>query len=100
MSKKIKVDQKLISNLSKLAKLKFDKEAAEKMKSDLNVMLHFVDVISKIDTTDVKPLIYLSKETNVLRNDEVKNSISQNNALKNAPQKDSDYFKVPTVLKK
>tara|TARA_Y100000588_G_C14047796_1_gene835761 strand:- start:252 stop:554 length:303 start_codon:yes stop_codon:yes gene_type:complete len=100
MSKKIKVDQKLISNLSKLAKLNFDQEAAEKMKSDLNVMLHFVDVISKIDTTDVKPLIYLSKETNVLRNDEVKNSISQNNALKNAPQKDSDYFKVPTVLKK
>ena len=100
MTKKIKVDQKLISNLSKLAKLKFDKKSAEKMKADLNVMLHFVDVISKIDTTDVKPLIYLNKEVNVLRDDEIKYKISQENALKNAPQKDSDYFKVPTVLKK
>jgi aspartyl-tRNA(Asn)/glutamyl-tRNA(Gln) amidotransferase subunit C len=37
---------------------------------------------------------------NVLRADEIAHEVSQENALKNAPQKDSDYFKVPTVLKK
>jgi Asp-tRNA(Asn)/Glu-tRNA(Gln) amidotransferase C subunit len=35
-----------------------------------------------------------------LREDNIANEVSQKNALKNAPQKDSDYFKVPTVLKK
>jgi aspartyl-tRNA(Asn)/glutamyl-tRNA(Gln) amidotransferase subunit C len=36
----------------------------------------------------------------VLRTDEIGEEITQEDALKNAPEKDSDYFKVPTVLKK
>ena len=100
MSNNIKVDDKLISELSKLAKLKFDKESAKKMKLELGIILGFIDTISKIDTDGVEPLIYISEEVNVLRDDEIANEVSQQNALKNAPQKDSDYFKVPTVLKK
>ena len=63
-------------------------------------MLEFVDAISQINTDDIAPLIYMSDEVNVLRNDEIRNEVSQKEALKNAPQKDSDYFKVPTILKK
>ena len=100
MSNNIKVDDKLIADLSKLAKLKFDKESSEKIKSDLDRILGFIDAISKVDTDGVEPLIYMSEEVNVLRNDEIANEVSQQDALKNAPQKDSDYFKVPTVLKK
>ena len=100
MSNSIKVDDKLVTNLSKLAKLKFDKNSSEKMKSDLRKMLEFIDAISQINTDKVDPLIYLSNEANVLRNDIITNEISQKDALKNSPQKDSDYFKVPTVLKK
>ena len=100
MSNNIKVDDKLIADLSKLAKLKFDKESAEKMKSELDLMLEFIDTISKIDTNAVEPLVYMSEEVNILRNDEIANEVSQKDALKNAPQKDSDYFKVPTVLRK
>ena len=80
--------------------LKFDEKSAEKMKGDLNKMIGFVDKLSEIDTEGIEPLIYLSEEVNVLRTDEIANEVSQENALKNAPQKDSDYFKVPTVLKK
>ena len=100
MSNNIKVDDKLVTNLSKLAKLKFDKNSSEKMKSDLRKMLEFIDAISQINTDKVDPLIYLSDEVTVLRNDIITNEISQKDALKNSPQKDSDYFKVPTVLKK
>jgi aspartyl-tRNA(Asn)/glutamyl-tRNA(Gln) amidotransferase subunit C len=42
----------------------------------------------------------MSEENNVLRDDKINHIVSQTDALKNAPQKDSDYFKVPTVLKK
>ena len=100
MSTNIKVDDNLIANLSKLAKLKFDKKSAEKMKSELEIILGFVDAISKVDTKGVEPLIYMSDEVNVLRGDVIANQVTQPEALKNAPQKDSDYFKVPTVLKK
>ena len=96
----MEVNNKLIEDLSRLAKLKFDEKSAEKMKADLDKIISFVDKLSEIDTEGVEPLIYLSEEANVLRTDEIANEVSQENALKNAPQKDSDYFKVPTVLKK
>ena len=48
----------------------------------------------------VEPLIYMTDERNVLRKDEVKDMVSKEDALSNAPQKDSDYFRVPKVIKK
>ena len=96
----MEVNNKLINDLSRLAKLQFDEESAEKMKGDLKKIISFVDKLSEIDTEGVEPLIYLSEDVNVLRTDEISNEVSQEDALKNAPQKDSDYFKVPTVLKK
>ncbi len=94
------VNDELIAKLSKLAKLKFDKQATKKIKSDLKIIIGFVDAISQVNTKDIEPLIYISDELNILRNDEVANEVSQQKALKNAPLKDSDYFKVPTVLSK
>ena len=100
MSNNIKVDDQLVADLSRLAKLKFDEESSERMKSDLKTILGFVDRLSDVDTEGIEPLVYMSEEVNVLRADEISNEVSQGNALRNAPQKDSDYFKVPTVLKK
>ena len=100
MKSKITVDDKLIDDLSRLAKLQFDKQSSEKMKEDLDTILGFVEKLSEVNTDDVDPLIFMSEEVNVLREDAIANEVSQESALKNAPQKDSDYFKVPTVLKK
>lgn len=96
----MEVNNKLIQDISKLSKLNFDEDSSEKMKADLEKILAFVDKLNEIDTEGVEPLIYMSDEVNVLRADEISEETSQHEALKNAPQKDSDYFKVPTVLKK
>ena len=96
----MKITNKLIQDIAALAKLEFDEQSAKQMKADLEKIIGFVDKLSEIDTEGVEPLIYLSEEVNVLREDEIKAVISQVEALKNAPEKDSDYFKVPTVLKK
>ena len=96
----MEVNNKLIQDIAKLSKLKFDDFAEEKMKVDLEKMIAFVEKLNEIDTKVVDPLIYISEEINVLRKDNVTEETSQEDALKNAPEKDSDYFKVPTVLKK
>jgi len=96
----MEINNKLIQDIAKLSKLKFDDSAEEKMKSDLEKMIAFVDKLNEIDTEGIDPLIYMSEEINVLREDKVTEKTSQEDALKNAPEKDSDYFKVPTVLKK
>ena len=96
----MEITNKLIQDIAALAKLEFDEQSAKQMKADLEKIIGFVDKLNEIDTEGIEPLIYLSGEVNVLREDEVKAVILQVEALKNAPEKDSDYFKVPTVLKK
>jgi len=96
----MKIDQTLIDKLAKLSQLEFSPQAKTIMEDDLNKILAFVDQLNQVDTQSVEPLIYINEESNKLRNDEVGQHLSIQEALKNAPSKDSDYFKVPTVLKK
>ena len=70
------------------------------MENDLKKIIGFVNKLSEIDTDNVDPLIYLSEEINVLRKDNLTSNLSQQEALKNAPKKDSDYILVPKVIKK
>ena len=96
----MKIDNKLISDLAKLAKLKFDEKSSKNMQADLKKIIGFIEKLSEIETENIDPLIYLSEELNVLRNDEVIENISQEKALSNAPKKDSDYIIVPKVIDK
>ncbi|MEM9022496.1 MAG: Asp-tRNA(Asn)/Glu-tRNA(Gln) amidotransferase subunit GatC [Bacteroidota bacterium] len=94
----MEVNDALVDQLAHLARLEFNDEAREKIKTDLTEMLAFVEKLSELDTDNVEPLIYMSEEVNVLREDVVQQDISHEEALKNAPKRDSDYFKVPKVL--
>ena len=96
----MEVNNKLIRDIAKLSKLEFNKSSNDKMKKDLKKILAFVDKLNEIDTENIEPLIYLSEEKNILRPDHISKPLTQEQALENAPNKDSDYFKVPTVLKK
>lgn len=96
----IKIDTEAVEKIAHLARLEFDNEAKEQIIKDMNNMLAFVDKLNEIDTSNVEPLIYMSDEVNVLREDEVKPEITQAEALKNAPKHDSDYFKVPKMIDK
>ena len=96
----MEITNKLIQDIAALAKLEFDAKSAEQMKADLGKIIGFFDKLSEVDTDGVEPLIYLSEEVSVLRKEGIKAMVSQVEALKNAPEKDSDYFKVPTILKK
>lgn len=94
------VDSKTVDKIAKLAKLSFDDAGKEKIKHDLNKMLSFVEQLNEIDTEHVKPLVYMLEEEMELRKDVVQGQVTQAEALKNAPHKDTDYLKVPKVIKK
>lgn len=95
-----KIDIKTVEKLANLSRLEFDGKEKEAIINDLNRMLEFVGKLSELDTTNIDPLIYMNEQTNVLRSDVVKQTISQAEGLKNAPKKDSDFFKVPKVVDK
>ena len=77
----MKVDNKLISDLAKLAKLHFDEKSSLSMLEDLKKLIGFVDKLYEIDTENIEPLIYMSEEVNVLRNDTLIENISKEKAL-------------------
>jgi aspartyl-tRNA(Asn)/glutamyl-tRNA(Gln) amidotransferase subunit C len=89
-----------IDKLADLAKLEFNGEEKEKLKNDLSSIITFIDKLNELDTEHVEPLIFMTNEVNVLRDDEVIQEITHEEALKNAPAKDSDYFRVPKFLEK
>lgn len=94
----MKIDNDTVDKIAHLARLEYTNEAKEEIKKDMNNMLGFIDKLNELDTTNVEPLIYMSDEVNVLREDVVIQEITQDEALKNAPKHDSDYFKVPKVI--
>jgi len=93
-----KIDSKTVDEIAHLARLEFDEKAKPEMINDLNRVLAFIEKLNELNTDTTEPLIYMSDEKNVLRNDEAADAIRKEEALKNAPMKDSDYFKVPKVI--
>jgi aspartyl-tRNA(Asn)/glutamyl-tRNA(Gln) amidotransferase subunit C len=94
------ISNELIDKLADLAKLEFNGEDKEKMKADLVQITTFFDELNKVDTEGIEPLIFMSDAVNVLREDVVKEELTHEEALKNAPAKDSDYFRVPKFIEK
>ena len=90
----------MIDRLAQLAKLKFSEEEKKELKTDLERMIEFVEKLKEVDTTGVEPLLHITNATNVLRDDKVKQTITKQEALLNAPLTDSNFFKVPKVIKK
>jgi aspartyl-tRNA(Asn)/glutamyl-tRNA(Gln) amidotransferase subunit C len=94
----MKIDKETLNKISHLARLEFDEKDAEKMLQDMTNMVDFVEKLNEVDTTGIEPLTTMSHEINALREDEVKPHLDHDLALKNAPEKDDNYFRVPKVL--
>jgi len=96
----MEVNDALIENLSNLARLEFNAKEKEEIKKDLQRMIHFVEKLGELDTTGVEPLLHMSPEINVLREDILQGSVTREDALSAAPATDGVYFKVPKVIRK
>jgi aspartyl-tRNA(Asn)/glutamyl-tRNA(Gln) amidotransferase subunit C len=91
-------DIQTLRKLAHLARLEFDESKEAEMLQDLNKILTWVDKLRELDTEAVEPLIHISQEVNVLREDRAQNTVSHEDALRPAPRKDADYFRVPKVI--
>ena len=92
------INDSAIDELAHLARLNFNSQERDQIRNDLNRMLKFVEKLNEVSTDDVEPLVHMTDETITLRPDVIQPSIHQREALKNAPLKDSDYFKAPKVI--
>ena len=96
----MEIKDELIDHIAHLARLSFTGEDKEAIKNDMNNIIDFMGKLNEIDTDHVEPLVFMSDRVNVLREDIPQKTITHEEALRNAPKKDSDYFRIPKVLDK
>jgi len=96
----MEVTDAMIDKLAHLSRLQFGADEKEEIRNDLQRMIGFVEKLNELDLDQCEPLLFVSTETNVFRQDQVKGSISREAALRNAPVHDGEFFKVPKVIRK
>ena len=96
----MKINDELVQHIAHLARLEFKGDELNEIKDDMSKIIGFMDKLSELDTEDVEPLIFMTDKVNVLRDDRPERTLTSEDALRNAPKKDSDYFRISKVLNK
>lgn len=89
----MEVTDALVEKLAHLSRLEFNDADKEEIKNDLQRMISFVEKLDGLDLSDTEPLLHMSSNINVLREDEVKGTITREEALMNAPAHDNKFLK-------
>ena len=96
----MKVTEDIVDHIAHLARLEYEGESKKAIMDDMNRIINFMEKLQAVETDNVEPLIFMTNEINHLRADEPQVTVTQKEALKNAPKADSDYFRIPKVLSK
>jgi aspartyl-tRNA(Asn)/glutamyl-tRNA(Gln) amidotransferase subunit C len=94
------IDKETVEKVAHLARLELSETEKQDMIQDMSKILDFMAKLNELDTTGVEPLVYMTDGANVLREDVVKQQVTHQEALENAPKHDKDYFLVAKVIEK
>jgi aspartyl-tRNA(Asn)/glutamyl-tRNA(Gln) amidotransferase subunit C len=87
-----------VEKIANLARLYLSDDEKNILSKELSVILEYMDKLNELNTSNVKPLSHPLDLVNVFREDQLGESLSTEDALKNAPDKTDKYFKVPKVI--
>ena len=87
-----------VKHIAKLARLRLSESEEEVMAEQLSSILGYIEQLNELDVSDVPPMTHVLDLVNATREDETRQRITHEEALKNASSADSDYFRVPRVI--
>jgi len=94
------LDEKTIHKIADLARIHVNDKEVETLIPEMNKILSFMEKLNELDTSSVKPLVYMNEATNVWREDVVKQEIATVDGLKNAAKHNESFFMVPKIIEK
>lgn len=92
------VTVKEVKYIASLARLRFTDEQERRLAGQMSEILDYVEKLNELDTSAVPPMSHVLDLYNVTRKDEVEQRITRDEALENAPDADSEYFRAPKVI--
>jgi aspartyl-tRNA(Asn)/glutamyl-tRNA(Gln) amidotransferase subunit C len=94
----MKISKKEVEHVANLARLNLSAGELETMTGQLDNILSYVDKLEELDTAGVTPTTHVFSVSNAFREDVVKESLSQEEAVKNGPEQNGEFFQVPKVI--
>ena len=94
----MKITQQEVEHVAKLARLEFSEQEKEKLTQQLSNILTYVEKLGELDTKGVEPTSHVLDIKNVMRDDVTAESLPQDRALANAPEKAAGHYKVPLII--
>ncbi len=93
-----KIDEDLVRQVAQLARLELSDQEVVQFSTQLSAIMDYIERLNELNTDNVEPLVHCLPVYNVFRADEVLPSLTQEQALANAPDAENGYFKVPKIL--
>lgn len=93
-----KITRDDVEHVAALAQLSPDEATKDRLLQQMSDILGYMDKLNELDTTGVEPTMHAMPMTNVFRDDVVVASLEREQALKNAPKTDGEYYLVPRIL--
>jgi aspartyl-tRNA(Asn)/glutamyl-tRNA(Gln) amidotransferase subunit C len=94
----VKITLAEVEHVARLARLALDADEKERMRSQLDAILGYVEQLRRVNTDGVEPTAHVLPLVNVLRDDEVRPSYPVEAMLANAPDAQGGQFRVPRIL--
>jgi aspartyl-tRNA(Asn)/glutamyl-tRNA(Gln) amidotransferase subunit C len=92
------ISEQTVRHIAVLARLECNSDEIHKFAHELNAILEYVEKLKELDTTDIEPTSHALRLKNVYREDVVRPSLTNEQALANAPESENGYFKVPPII--
>lgn len=93
-----KISEEQVRHVANVARIAISDEQAETYAKQLDEIIHEASILDEVNTDNVEPTIHVIHLQNVLREDEVNESLSNEDAMKNAADHEDGQVKVPSVL--
>jgi aspartyl-tRNA(Asn)/glutamyl-tRNA(Gln) amidotransferase subunit C len=92
------INKDTIKKISKLARISVTNEETDRLEKDLNSIIKFVEQLKELNTDKIVPIASVSDQSLTMNKDEIKKINEKEEILKNAPEKNSNYYIVPKVI--
>ncbi len=93
-----KIDETQVRRVALLSRLELSQEEVAQFSTQLSDIVAYIEKLNELDTEQVEPLAHCLPVHNVLREDVPRASLTNEQALANAPERQEEYFKVPKIL--
>lgn len=94
----MKISKDEVLHVAHLARLNLSEDELGKMTGQLDKILTYFDKLGELDTSEIEPTTHVFLVNNAFREDEIKQSLSQEKAVENGPEQNGESFQVPRII--